>query len=131
MTVRLYRPRSRRRARILLSVAVLLPAAGLFQVSGLNPLSVVTAAGCSVLCVWIAVDALLPSATISRHGILIRGGIGRGPDAVSWAEITNVEDDHGIVSLTSRSRVLYQIETDLRSAQFLSRMVLRSVTASR
>jgi len=129
MNVRLYRPRDQRRARVLLALAVLLPAAGILQVSGINPLSLSLAAISLIAAVWIAADTVRPTATATRYGILIRGPIGRPPDAVSWTEVVRVEELPGLVCLTTRGKVQHQIRTGTRTAEFIGRMIRHHVTA--
>ena len=129
MRVRLYRPAFQRRARCLLAVALLLPAAGFFQAAGVNPITI----GASVVLVLTAVgfvyDSLRPVAIVIRSGILIAGTLGHGVSSVSWSEIVRVESTGGVVSLTTSGRSLYQIQVDTRAARFLSRMVEHALSS--
>ena len=129
MRVRLYRPAQQRRARWLLAIAILLPAAGLFQASGINPLSVFFASLCIVASLWLAIDTARPTATVTRHGILIRGPLGRVPDAVSWSEVVRVEEEPGLIRIGTRGKVEYQVLANSRVARFISRRTEHSVTS--
>ncbi|TVQ22356.1 MAG: hypothetical protein EA382_12215 [Spirochaetaceae bacterium] len=128
MHLRLRRPRYQRNVRVLLAFALAIPSAGLFQVSGTNPVTVLVAgltiAGI-VLVVW---DAYRWIVVITRYGIGVAGTFGSPTEWLTWAEIVRVELDEPVVSITTRDQRLYQLQLDTRVARLLSRMVERNLS---
>ncbi len=129
MRVRMYRPRQQRRARTLLGIALLLPAAGFLNAAGPNPISLFATGLLVAAALLIVYDALRPVAVVVRTGILVAGSIGHRAHALSWSEIVRVDFDGAIVSIATINEQLYQLQIDARAAQLLSRMVERRLTS--
>jgi hypothetical protein len=83
------------------------------------------------LAVVLIMDAVRPTATVVRHGLLVRARLGGAPETIGWSEIVRIEMSHGAVGLTTLGKNIYQLHVDDRAAAFLGRMVQRSVTARR
>lgn len=130
MRVRIYRPGYQKRARTLLAIALLLPPSGVIGAAGLNPISVTFLAICVAGAGFILGNTFRPVVTALRHGILIAGSAAVPEAAVAWVEITAVEVQDGVVSLTAGD-TMYQLQVDSRSAAFLGRMAERHVFAPR
>jgi hypothetical protein len=131
MRVRLYRPIQQRRARCLLGIALLLPAAGFIQAAGLNPVTGFASAVLLLGFIAVVIMALRPVIVVLRSGILIFGSFGQPTASVAWGEIVRVESTDGVVSLTTSGKALYQIQVDTRTAGFLSRMIEQSISSRR
>jgi hypothetical protein len=128
MPLRLRRPRYQRHVRVLLAFALVIPSAGLFQLSGTNPVTLVVA-GLTIAGVGLVVwDAYRQVVVITRYGIGVAGTIGSPTEWLTWAEIVRVEVDEPVVSITTRDQRLYQLQLDLRVARLLSRMVERHLS---
>lgn len=129
MRVRLRRPRYQRNVRVLLAFALVIPAAGIAQVSGPNPVSwFITAVfiGLAGLSVY---DAYRHVVVITRHGMGIAGSLGAGTTWLAWREIVHVAIDGPVVSLTTRGQQLYHVQLDRRAATVLTRMIERNLVA--
>jgi hypothetical protein len=127
MRIRLRRPRYQRNVRILLAFALVIPAAGVTQVSGTNPASLFLTVVLTVLAAWSVYDGFRWIAVVTRYGIGIAGVVGMGTTWLAWGEITRVEVEGMVVSLTTRDRAIYQIQIEPRAARFLARMVERQI----
>lgn len=127
MRIRLRRPRYQRNVRVLLAFALIIPAAGVTQISGTNPASLFLTILLTLLAAWSVYDAYRWIAVVTRYGIGIAGVVGLGTTWLSWGEITRVEIEGMVVSLTTRGRTVYQIQVDPRAARFLARMVERQI----
>ena len=127
MRIRLRRPRYQRNVRILLAFALVIPAAGVTQVSGTNPASLFLTVVLAVLAAWSVYDGFRWIAVVTRYGIGIAGVVGMGTTWLAWGEITRVEVEGMVVSLTTRDRAIYQIQIEPRAARFLARMVERQI----
>jgi hypothetical protein len=125
----MYRPRQQRRARTLLGIALLLPAAGFLNAAGPNPISLFATGLLFVAAVLVVYDALRPVAVVVRTGILVMGSLGHRAHALSWTEIVRVDFDGALVSITTMSEQLYQLQIDRRAARLLSRMVERRLVS--
>ncbi|MFW5745049.1 MAG: hypothetical protein ACOC2D_17390 [Spirochaetota bacterium] len=131
MRIRLRRPRYQRNVRILLAFALIIPAAGVTQLSGTNPASLFLTVVLTLLAAWSVYDAYRWIAVVTRYGIGIAGVVGTGTTWLAWGEITRVEVEGMVVSLTTRGRAIYQIQIDPRAARFLARMVERQIVGRR
>jgi hypothetical protein len=131
MRVRFRRTPSQQRARTLLAVALLLPAAGFLQAAGINPVSVAGVIVCAVASFAAALSAIRPILIVLRVGITIPGSLGRPATSLGWREVKSVETTGGLVSLTTTSRVMYQLQLGTRGAEFLNRMVARNLLAGK
>lgn len=130
MRLPLFRPVSQKRARVLLGIALLLPAAGFLRAAGVNPITVTASAVLVVAAVAVTADALRAVAVILPSGLLIRGSLGRPGTAISWNEIVRVEEpDLGVVSISTRGKAIYQIQLDTRAAGIMSRIVERRISS--
>jgi len=126
--VRLYRPVHQRRARLLLAIALLLPAGGFLDAAGINPVTVLASGALVVGSLFIAIAALRPVAVVLRTGIIIAGTIGSPSTGLSWKEIVRVEQIDDVVSVETVGNSIYQIQLDRRAARFLSRMIAHALT---
>ena len=131
MRVRLHRPSHQRRARALLGLAALLPAAGFFQAAGVNPVTIAAAVVLVIVCVATVYDAFRSVATVLREGLLLPGRVGHGRTSVAWSEITSVETSPGAISFTIGSRSVVQLHLVEREIALLERMVHRSLIKRR
>ena len=131
MRVRIYRPRHQRNARVLLAIALLLPAGGILQAAGVNPVSAAASVLCAFAAAFILYDSLRPVLTVLRSGLLISGALGQRATSISWNEITRVEESPGAVSISTRGAAIFQLHVDSRAARFLCRMVERQLLAGR
>jgi hypothetical protein len=127
--IRLYRPVAARRARSLLALALLLPAAGFLSAAGPNPVTIATSAAFAALAVVTFYSALRPIAVVVRSGLLITGAFGQPNHALSWGEIVRVERDDDVVGIATSNEKLYQLQLDPRAALLLSRMIERHIVA--
>ena len=116
--VRLFRPQYQRRARTL-------PAAGFFEAAGLNPVAVGASVVFALAAALTVFDAHRPVAVVLRSGLLIAGRLGQGYTSLSWTEITAIDSDHAMVSITTSGRQMYQLHIDSRAAGFIARMTRR------
>lgn len=127
MRVRIRRLKYQRNARVLLSFALLIPAAGFLTAAGLNSVSMTGAATLVLLAAVSFYDAYRTAIVVNRYGIGIAGPLFSAMRWFAWSEILQVETDAPVVSLTMRSRELYQIHVDPRAARFISTMVSRTI----
>ena len=127
MVVRVRRTRSQQRARTLLSLSLLLPAAGFLQAAGINPISVGGAMIFVIASLVAAYAAFRPILVILRSGITIGGALGSSSVSLSWREIKHVELTPGAVSLTTTGLQMYQIQVNRRTGEFICRMVERAL----
>lgn len=125
MSIRVHRPQHQRNGRVLLAFALVIPAAGIIQVSGVNPVSVVATICLLGYSVYLVYDAYRWILIITRHGIGIAGSVGIPTTWLSWAEIVQIDVEEQTVALTAKNRQLYQLAIGRRAARFLSRMVER------
>jgi len=128
MRIPLRRPRYQRNARILLSFALLIPAAGIIQAAGPNEISVGVAVVLVLLAMVTFYDAVRRVAVITRQGIGIAGTLGSGTAWLAWQEILRIQVTDSVVSLTTRGRAIYQLQLDPRVARLVGRMVERQIT---
>lgn len=128
MRVRLYRPIHQRRARCLLGIALLLPAAGFMQAAGLNSVTIFASAILVLGFATVVIMALRPVATLLRSGMIITGSLGQSATIIAWDEIVRIEPTGDVVSITTRRKMVFQIQIDLRAVGFLSRMVGRTLS---
>ena len=84
----------------------------------------------ALLCASIVVVtmALRPVATVLRSGIVLAGVFGQLATSLAWDEIVRIESADDVVSITTRQKRLYQLQVDLRTAAFLSRMMERRIS---
>ncbi len=128
MHLRLRRPKYQRNVRVLLAFALVIPSAGLFQVSGTNPVTIAVA-GLTIAAIALVIwDAYRQVVVITRYGIGVAGTIGSPTEWLTWGEIVRVELDEPVVSITTRDQRLYQLQLDARVARLLSRMVERHLS---
>jgi len=111
----------------LLAFALIIPAAGVTQAAGPNPVSVVLTAILAVAALLSVYDAYRWVVVITRHGLGIAGRLGLGTVWLAWGEIVQVDVEGVVVSITTRGNIVYQTQLDRRAADFLGRMIERSI----
>lgn len=131
MRISLYRPRYQRNVRILLAFALLLPAGGVAQAAGPNPVSWALTASLVIAALLTVFDAYRRVLIVTRQGIGIVGTLGMGVTWLAWGEILQVEVDGVVVSITARGNAVYQAQLDERAARFLGRMIERNIVGRR
>ena len=127
MRISLYRPRYQRNVRILLAFALLLPAGGVAQAAGPNPVSWTLTALLVLAALLTVYDAYRRVLIVTRQGIGIVGTVGMGITWLAWGEIVQVDVDGVVVSITARGDTVYQTQLDRRAADFLGRMIERNI----
>lgn len=125
MSLRIHRPKQQRNGRILLAFALVIPATGILQISGVNPVSIVVTLLFLGFSVYLVYDACRWIVIITRHGIGISGNPAMPTTWLSWEEIVQVEVEVLAVCITARNRQVYQLAIGRRAALLLSRMVER------
>ena len=131
MRISLYRPRYQRNVRILLAFALLLPAGGVAQAAGPNPVSWALTGFLVIAALLTVYDAYRRVLIVTRQGIGIVGTAGMGITWLAWGEIVQGDVDGVVVSITTRGNVIYQAQLDARAARFLGRMVERNIVGRR
>jgi hypothetical protein len=141
--VRIRRPAHARRSRLLLAIAVLLPAAGFFQAAGVNPLTTTAAIVLVAAAALIVADACRAVLVMTRHGLIIRQLFGSGSRELLWADVDRAEVHGPVIELQSRrfesgrpratrhapaqARSVFQLDLGKRAASAVARCHQRNL----